>query len=197
MALASESTDRPAAMILYILGRNSLDFLPPAMASSRYTAASRLRSGVNPYDVHCYWPEENSDARRKALELRERLHKRFPWMIRTHVREKPRGPHSCPYWEADFGLNNANMHSEVVMWLTNNRVHGLSVLIHPNTTDGVVADHRQPNAIWVGEPIVLREWAFYRPYAEGAVAAIVIAIVGGLWFQYGNKGLPFDLDFPA
>merc|ERR1712224_458569 len=107
-------------------------------------------------------------------------------MIRCPVYVKPRGPHTCPYWEADFGRNNANMHSEVVRWLRNNRVDGLSILIHPNTIDGVVADHRQPHAIWVGEPIVLREWVFYLPYAAAAAAAI--AIVVGLWFKF--KAMP-------
>ena len=145
------------------------------------TAANRLKPGRNPYDIHCYWPLESTAARTKALALREKTHSRFPWLIRCPVYEKPRGPHSSPYWEADFGAGNEGKHAEVLAWLRENydgddKEGGglLSILLHPNTTDGVITDHRPPHAIWIGKPVELREYMFYMPYAASVVGVVLV-----------------------
>ena len=36
----------------------------------------------------------------------------------------------------------------------------LSVLIHPNTTNGNVQDHCV-HRVWLGEPVAIRVWPFY------------------------------------
>jgi DOPA 4,5-dioxygenase len=77
----------------------------------------------------------------------------FPW-LRAHKPcwDTPVGPHPQPMVEIDFDVpENASELQAVVGWLA--REHGgLSVLVHPNTLDGGVADHTD-HALWLGPPL--------------------------------------------
>lgn len=106
----------------------------------------------NPYDVHVYYqPAEAAEAE----ALRERMRVAFPWMRFYEPKGRPIGPHPCPMWEADFGeYKNRDRLCDVRDFLCVQH-GGLSVLIHPHSTDGDYADHTR-NAIWFGEKLELR-----------------------------------------
>jgi aromatic ring-cleaving dioxygenase len=107
----------------------------------------------NPYDVHVYYDDEESRAR--AMELRDRMKVKFPWMRFHRPFDRPIGPHPVPMWEADFAsYENRNRRDEVRAWLES-EAGDLSVLIHPHSTDSDYADHTK-NAYWVGEALDLR-----------------------------------------
>ena len=106
----------------------------------------------NPYDVHVYYDDEESRAR--AMELRDRMKVKFPWMRFHRPFDRPIGPHPVPMWEADFAsYENRDRWDEVREWLES-EAGDLSVLIHPHSTDSDYADHTK-NAYWVGEALEL------------------------------------------
>ena len=98
-----------------------------------------------------YW--SNDEERQALLNLRPRLLAAFPF-LRDHRRvwDTPIGPHLLPMWECDFGApGNAEHRGSVEAWLR--REHGLlSVLMHPHSMDGAVADHTT-HAVWIGRPV--------------------------------------------
>eukprot|EP00560_Eucampia_antarctica_P004553 CAMPEP_0197834206 /NCGR_PEP_ID=MMETSP1437-20131217/21604_1 /TAXON_ID=49252 ORGANISM="Eucampia antarctica, Strain CCMP1452" /NCGR_SAMPLE_ID=MMETSP1437 /ASSEMBLY_ACC=CAM_ASM_001096 /LENGTH=144 /DNA_ID=CAMNT_0043438725 /DNA_START=419 /DNA_END=853 /DNA_ORIENTATION=- len=107
----------------------------------------------NPYDIHVYYNGVNEC--QEAMDLRERMQEKFPWMRFYAPKGRPIGPHPVPMWEADFGsYENRNLWSSVRDFIKEE--HGnLSVLIHPNSMDGDYADHTK-NSFWAGEALDLR-----------------------------------------
>ena len=108
--------------------------------------------GRNPFDIHFYYSEEAMDS---ALEIRNRMMEKFPFLKFFNPHSKPIGPHTLPFWEADFS-NSKNVNQdlgEIIIWLLQNRKNH-SVLIHPHTYGQFVIDHTQ-NAIWLGEKLEL------------------------------------------
>lgn len=107
----------------------------------------------NPYDVHVYYDGPNE--RQEAMDLREKMQNKFPWMRFYNPKDRPIGPHPIPMWEADFGsYENRSRWNEVRDFIEEE--HGnLSVLIHPHSLDGDYADHTK-NAFWAGHILDLR-----------------------------------------
>ena len=78
----------------------------------------------------------------------------FPWMRFHRVWDRPIGPHPQPMWEADFArYENKDKWREVVAFVEKER-EGVTVLIHPHSEDGHVADHTR-HAYWAGAPLKL------------------------------------------
>eukprot|EP01063_Lacrimia_lanifica_P001139 TRINITY_DN1054_c1_g2_i1.p3 TRINITY_DN1054_c1_g2~~TRINITY_DN1054_c1_g2_i1.p3 ORF type:complete len:138 (+),score=32.40 TRINITY_DN1054_c1_g2_i1:67-480(+) len=119
---------------------------PPA-AFGPYT----LRPG-NPFDIHVYYatPAERDE----AMTFRTRLQQAFPWLKFAAPWDRPIGPHPVPMWEADFGEPARSAEWDAVRRYVESEHGGLSVLIHPNTCDGGLADHTT-YAYWVGRPVPL------------------------------------------
>lgn len=117
--------------------------------------------GVNPVDIHVYF---TADTAAQAAAVKARLRARFDWLKegRWNGHASRISPHPQPMFELLFGdpQNVAKVH-EVAEWLDKNR-DGLSVLIHPNTTDGNVQDHTT-HALWLGQPVAVRTWVFHVP----------------------------------
>ncbi len=127
--------------------------LTRAAAAAGVTCHPYTLKHRNPYDVHVYYDDEESRAR--AMELRDRMQVKFPWMRFHRPFGRPIGPHPIPMWEADFAsYENRDRWDEVRAWLES-EAGGLSVLIHPHSTDSDYADHTT-NAHWVGEALELR-----------------------------------------
>ena len=113
-----------------------------------------LKKAEDPYDVHVYYgtPEEQE----AAMELRQKMMKEFPWMRFSKPRGFPVGPHPLPMWVATFGAyENRNKWAAVREFVLANNPKNLSILIHPHSEDGLVADHTQ-HAFWAGEALELR-----------------------------------------
>ena len=110
----------------------------------------RFIPGRNPWDIHIYFTD--GESKRKALSVQAGLKEAFPWLRAHKPWDKPIGPHPQPMMEIDFDApENASQLQAVAGWLV--REHGgLSVLVHPNTLDGGVADHTD-HAIWIGPPL--------------------------------------------
>jgi aromatic ring-cleaving dioxygenase len=121
----------------------------------------------NPWDIHCYFSDAQSRA--ASLELRAGLMAAFPWLRQLKLWEDAIGPHALPMWEVDFGLpESAPRVAEVVQWLVRHNSNSsndgegnksLSILVHPNTTDGGVTDHTE-HAIWIGRRLPVKLEAF-------------------------------------
>ena len=156
----------PRASAKVAASRNAARLLhsPAALARAEGLTRAAAAAGVapkraytlkhrNPYDVHVYYDDEESRAR--AMELRDRMKVKFPWMRFHRPFDRPIGPHPVPMWEADFAsYENRNRWDEVRAWLES-EAGDLSVLIHPHSTDSDYADHTK-NAYWVGEALDLR-----------------------------------------
>eukprot|EP00592_Proboscia_alata_P010342 CAMPEP_0194358352 /NCGR_PEP_ID=MMETSP0174-20130528/5587_1 /TAXON_ID=216777 /ORGANISM="Proboscia alata, Strain PI-D3" /LENGTH=159 /DNA_ID=CAMNT_0039128641 /DNA_START=140 /DNA_END=619 /DNA_ORIENTATION=+ len=124
---------------------------PPAdhpITVQDYTVKER-----NPYDVHVYYSDDS--ALEKAMELREKMQRQFPWMNFYNPKGRPIGPHPLPMWEADFGHYDNRVRWDDVRTFIEREHGGLSVLIHPHSTDGDYADHTK-NAFWAGDILELR-----------------------------------------
>lgn len=116
--------------------------------------------GQNPFDIHVYF---KSDAEAKfAANFKTRLLARFVWLRAGRWNDSASriSPHPLPMFEV-FGGEPRNIEkvNEVIEWLDANRGE-LSVLIHPNTTNGNVQDHCV-HRVWLGEPVAIRVWPFY------------------------------------
>lgn len=116
-----------------------------------HTHASELPRGsgaITSYHAHIYWrsPEE----RARALELRQWLGERFG-VAMGRVHDRAVGPHTSPMYQVAF---TTDVFPRLVPWLMLNR-STLSVLIHPNT--GRARDDHLRHALWLGEPLALRE----------------------------------------
>jgi aromatic ring-cleaving dioxygenase len=159
--LASESADTTRPVVPN--GANASSAVPASLQCRRRDGRPLpFVPQRNPWDIHCYF----SDARSRAasLELRAGLMAAFPWLRQHKLWDVAIGPHTLPMWEVDFGLlpESASRVGEVVEWLVgcnNSENMGLSILVHPNTSDGGVADHTE-HAIWIGRRLPVKLQAF-------------------------------------
>ena len=120
--------------------------------------------GQNPFDIHVYFKPDEAPL---AAALKDRLLARFDWLQNGRWSDSAGrlSPHPLPMFEVLGGeTKNVAKVPEVIEWLEKHRGH-LSVLIHPNTTDGNVHDH-SVHAVWLGEPVAIRMWVFYLKYAK-------------------------------
>jgi aromatic ring-cleaving dioxygenase len=98
------------------------------------------------YHAHIYFDPETQ--RDEALAIREAAGERFAARLGT-VHDRPVGPHSKAMFQIAF---DPPLFGTLVPWLMlNNR--GLSVLVHPNTTNEK-RDHLL-DAVWIGQPLAL------------------------------------------
>ncbi|ODV77910.1 dopa 4,5-dioxygenase [Suhomyces tanzawaensis NRRL Y-17324] len=113
--------------------------------------------GIQSYDVHTYWNNNNPQETKFASDLRERVQEEFAQEIAAgDIRvykfwDKPIGPHPINMWELDF--KSPEIFAKVVPWFQLN--HGkLSVLIHPRSGKGDLLDHTT-HALWLGHKVQL------------------------------------------
>jgi DOPA 4,5-dioxygenase len=96
------------------------------------------------YHAHIYFDPESQ--RPEAMALREAAQERFAVNL-GRVRDGPVGPHSQAMFQIAF---EPELFGTLVPWLMlNNR--GLSILVHPNTTNEK-RDHLL-DAVWIGRPL--------------------------------------------
>lgn len=112
------------------------------------------------YDVHVTFLPHQQDAARVLMDAFLAYVDRcgIPYE-RPILFADPVGPWTTPMWQILLRRENdpgalAQDLGECVGWLMANR-DGLSVMIHPNSIDGDLADHEQ-NATWMGEPTPLK-----------------------------------------
>ena len=100
------------------------------------------------YHAHIYFDPESRRA--DALAIREAAGERFAVRLGT-VRDGPVGPHSQAMFQIAF---EPPLFGTLVPWLMLNH-RGLSILVHPNTTNEK-RDHLL-DALWIGRPLPLDE----------------------------------------
>lgn len=120
-------------------------------------SADSFIEGIQSYDIHTYWNNNNKEEREAALLLRENVLKVFAKEIeagdlRVHKPwDTPIGPHPISMWELDF--KSPAIFSRIVPFFQVHH-HKLLVLIHPRTQKGDLLDHTE-HALWLGHKVRL------------------------------------------
>lgn len=123
-------------------------------------AAPIALAAIASYHAHIYY---DADARDRAARLREAIGARFRVRIGSW-HDRPVGPHTKGMFQIAFAVEEF---PRLVPWLMLNR-DGLSILVHPNTLRP--RDDHLVNALWLGEPLPLKEDPL--PVQLGSVAEI-------------------------
>lgn len=101
---------------------------------------------INGFHAHIYYT--NQEEKSYAGEIRSHVEQSFD-VVMGRWRDEPVGPHPVAMYQIAF---KNDVFDSLVPWLMMNR-KGLSILVHPNTSD-MVKDHRD-FPLWLGEKLDL------------------------------------------
>ncbi|CAK7270149.1 hypothetical protein SEPCBS57363_003957 [Sporothrix epigloea] len=136
------------------------------------------------FDVHVYYFQTNAAHTAYAQALHERIRREFPELRIYRMWETPLGPHPVAMFEVNL-LTPAQF-GAFIPWLAVWR-GPLSVLVHPNTTDGggdpvreiaVERRNHSQRAMWLGERLPL-DLSLFDRLAQNATAATASGTSGG------------------
>ena len=105
----------------------------------------RDASEISGYHAHIYFDPATKPV---ALAIREAIAARFTVEL-GRVHDVPVGPHPIAMYQVAFATDEL---AKILPWLMLNR-GGLSILVHPRTSDEV-ADH-ETHPLWLGAPLPL------------------------------------------